>query len=334
VKKVRVIRAHYCGGIVIVADVENEGEICRYRREEFNALLDSGKVALADIECKVDDLVVAELPAYVSGLLSSTSYVEHIKAIDLRGIEYHGGTTLSSGALPKWDFNEINGFIKVSSVSAAGNWLNDAWHESYVMDLFSGTGVNIAKAVPGYVLFRNIETRQDEVRPCEIAVKFAGNLTYYRDLREHRGYGKISDELVELIEEYPDAKECLLNMFVVYYLTNQEDRHSKNFGIMDNETFAPLYDNGSSLYYAEPDDRLHLMGDEVARVKFLSKDSVEVLKRYIDWFESKPNIDSDKVLRNLDVIDIRYKGLMTKTRLHCNRAIVERRVEKCRAIIG
>jgi hypothetical protein len=147
-------------------------------------------------------------------------------------------------------------------------------------------------------------------------------------------YGSVADELIEFVEDYPEVKQDLLNLFVVDLITNQEDRHSKNFGILECGQLSPIYDNGQSLYFGEPDNRLHLVMNEMARVKFLGKDTAETLKRYCDWLGCLPSVDLDTVLHNLDNIDIKYRGLITKTRLIANRAVVERRVQLCKELIS
>ena len=302
------------------------------RKDDLNGLQECGLLDIATAKNACGELKVADIPAYVSELLSATRYYDLLKIIDLRDAEYHGGTSLSSGVLPKWDFDDINAFIKVCSKSREGKWQADALHESYVMDLFAETGAVVAEAVPAYVLFWNAETKQDEIRQCEVALKFSGEVTYYRDLRKLRKYGKNADEIIEFTEEFPGAALGLLNMFAVDYVTNQEDRHAKNFGVLHNGEFTPLYDNGRCLFYSESDDKLHLFGDEVAQVKFLAKDSFFILDRYINWLGMKPNIDWDKVLSNLDMIDVKYRHILSKKRLDFNRSVVARRVASARKL--
>ena len=274
---------------------------------------------------------ITAMKKYVADMLLCECYIRNIGLIDLRDNSYHGGTTLSSGALPKWDIEEV--FIKVCSISPEGQWLMDSLHESYAMDLFTHSGVSVADAVPAYVVFFNTETRTEEVRLCEVAVRFTGDITYYRDLRRMRNYGSINDELVDFTIDFPKITIGLLNMFAVDYIMNQEDRHVKNFGVLANGCFAPLYDNGCSLHYDWADANLNFTQNGVARVKFLAKDPMDMIQQYYKWLGVKPCIDFGIILGNLDIIDIRYKGLMSGRRLDFNRKIVEGRVAKCKEIL-
>jgi len=275
---------------------------------------------------------ISALSGYVSVMLHSERYIQNIGLIDLRSYSYHGGTTLSSGALPKWDIENI--FIKVCSISPEGQLLSDSLHESYTMDLFAKTGARIAEAVPAYVVFFNTETRIEEVRLCEVAIKFDGNITYYRELRSARNYGTLNDELVDFTFEFPKTTVDLLNMFTVDYIMNQEDRHVKNFGVFSDGCLTPQYDNGYSLHYDWVDENLDFTRNGAARIKFLAKDPLDMLTQYREWLDAKPCIDFDIVLNNLDVIDVRYEGLMSKRRLDFNRKLVEGRIKKCREVLG
>jgi serine/threonine-protein kinase HipA len=164
-------------------------------------------------------------------------------------------------------------------------------------------------------------------------VKFTGNITYYIELRKSQEYGSMNDEIVDFTADFPNVTVDLLNMFVADYIMNQEDRHAKNFGIMADGSFSPIYDNGYSLYYDWLEENLGFSQNGAARVKFLSKDPVIVIEQYCEWLNAKPCVDFDIVLKNLDNIDEKYKGLMTQRRLDFNRTIVERRVKKCRELL-
>ena len=278
---------------------------------------------------------VSALKKHVAAMLHSECYIRNIGLIDLRNARYQGGTTLSSGYLPKWDIYDI--FIKVCSLHPTGQWRSDSLYESYAMDLFADSGVKVAEAVPAYVVFFNTETQKDEVRLCEVAVKFSGALTYYRDLKRTYEYGRyMNDELIDFTDRFPDAKIGLLNMFVVVYIMNQEDRHSKNLGVLDDGSFAPLYDNGSSLYYTVPDEWLvnGVEPEGVAQVKFLSKAPDIAIRRYGDWFNAKPSVDLVVVLKNLDTVEKRYEGMMRSERMRHNRNLIERRIALCMEILS
>jgi len=277
---------------------------------------------------------VEALREYVRKMLTVTKYGDNMAIIDLRNVEYHGGTTLSSGYLPKWDIEDV--FIKACSLhESTGQWRMDSMYESYAMDLFAYTGVRIAQTVPAYVELYNTELRKDEVLLCTIAIKFSSELTYYRDLRTTFKYGSQNDEILDFIDGFPKVKIDFLNMLAVDYIMNQTDRHSKNFGVLSTGVFAPLYDNGYALYYSENDERLQFIrNDEVARTKFLSQDALPTLQRYCEWLGAKPNIDFGIVLSNLNTIDEKYHGVIGVCRLRHNRKIIEERVAICKEILN
>jgi hypothetical protein len=172
------------------------------------------------------------------------------------------------------------------------------------------------------------------VRFCEVAKKFSGGLTYYRDLRRSRDYGKKNDELIEFTDDFPDVKLDLMNMFVADFIMNQEDRHAKNFGVLDNGCFSPLYDNGQSLHHSVPDQSLQFAQDDAARIKFLGIDPIDCISRYRNWLKTEPCIDFDVVLNNLSAIEKRYDGMLSLMRLNHNRKTVEGRVAKCREVLS
>ena len=51
---------------------------------------------------------------------------------DLTDEVYHGGSTLSSGTLPKWDLLDGAYMIKRCSIDAFGNFLTDAANEELI----------------------------------------------------------------------------------------------------------------------------------------------------------------------------------------------------------
>ena len=290
----------------------------------------AGEEICETIISTVTETVLAD---YIKKMLASALYSAEIKIIDMRNIEYHGGTTFSSGYLPKWDIGNI--FIKLCDVGDKMQWLTDSLHESYAMDLFVGSNAEIAAAVPAFALFFNAETHKEELRLCETAVKFSGDVTYYRDLRELHGYGRRqNDELIDFAADFPGAVVSLLNMFAIDYIMNQEDRHAKNFGVFAGGLFTPLYDNGRSLHYDIPDDMLQYVKiDEAAYIKFLAKDPMTVIRNYRDWLRAEPSIEFSAVLQNLSVIEKRYYGLLSPQRIRHNRNVIERRIEKCAEIL-
>jgi hypothetical protein len=193
--------------------------------------------------------------------------------------------------------------------------LDDAYNEALIYGLFKGTGANIAEAYPINIRFYNQETRRMEVRKGEVSVKFDGKLMYYRDLRRNCGFGRNNDEIVDFLDVFKEAKQGFINMLVVDYMTNQVDRHSKNFGILDAK-FAPLYDNGDSLYCKIPDRSLRSMGNvKESNFKTLGRSNLETYIRYKEWLNCKTNIKFDRLVFNIKNELPNWSGIISNGRL-------------------
>ncbi len=280
-RKLNVKTIYKIGDTTVLADVEavlgNIQKVKRIQHYIYEEVRMEGILDLTNtVSSGVEKFVIpfSESGSYVDKMLSADSYHMHMRVFDLRKISYHGGTTLSSGVLPKWDLGNI--FFKACSLSSSGRWQLDAAHEVYVMDLFRDTGVAIADAFPAYVLFYNQETMQKEVRFCEVARKFDGDITYYRDLRDSFKFGARNDQFIDFVDEFGGVRKAIINMLVVDYITNQEDRHAKNFGLTNIGVFTPLYDNGASLNYSTPDESLVHVNDEIAVFKALGKNTLRL----------------------------------------------------------
>lgn len=79
------------------------------------------------------------------------------------------------------------------------------------------------------------------------------------------------EKTIEIVEKL-DVKENFFDMCIFDYLIANQDRHSQNWGIItevktDYKTFAPLYDNGSSLLNGIKDERLLMMSKDLNMFK-------------------------------------------------------------------
>jgi hypothetical protein len=347
----KVVKIYEFNGVTVMADVEFNGVVKRIQRDVFNAYTSQKLLNLASCEYDgIEDFILtfggnaeAVLSEYVNEMLGMTRFIEGLKVLDLRGSNYRGGTTLSVGHMPRWDIGKFS--IKVCDVDKKSMWLNDALNESYVMDLFEGAGVEIAKVVPALVLFFNESSNRDEIRMCAVSVKPDSYLSYFSDLRWLRGYGEDNDDVFDLMSDFPLVAAPFLNMIAVDLLINQTERHLKDWGVLSDGRFAPLYNNGRSLHYDVADEMLGNANfsltlidgiKDVNSVGSAMGNNFKTYLRYRDWMykwqQLKPSINFERVLSNLNRIETRFYGLLPPTRLVHNRNLIERRVRFCEQI--
>ena len=203
---------------------------------------------------------------------------------DLTGQKYHGGTTLSSGTLPKWDILNKAFLIKRCSFDDYGNYLTDAANEELIYLFCKSLGVPCA-----YYRLINIKYFDDEAKkeiycPAALTEIFPGPLVHYRIVRMRCKLGQINDELIEFSERFT-VQPDLNAQFLVDYIFNQQDRHSKNIGLV-NQRLSPLFDSGACLFYDEFDDNLNSgLINRIPRHKTFSKPLDELLTfslRYVN----------------------------------------------------
>ena len=173
--------------------------------------------------------------------------------LDLTEMPHHGGSTLSSGALPKWDLFNKKFMIKRASFDEFGDVLTDSINEVLVYRFCNEIGVSCAEYFPATIKYRDNDTKKIVVSPAVITRIFNG-LVHYRDVRVSLGLGRNVDELLE-IYQYFDIKTELNDMLAIDYFFGQQDRHSKNIGFVGTK-LSPLFDSGACLYYDIKDDML------------------------------------------------------------------------------
>ena len=186
--------------------------------------------------------------------IPSTSNITTAKGLDLTGLPYHGGSTLSSGALPKWDLLEKKYMVKRATFDEFGDKLTDCANEVLVYRFCKKIGVSCAEYFPTVIKYRDADTDEVIVSPAAVTKIFNG-LVHYRDARESLGIGKNADELLEIHQKF-DVKTELNDMLAIDFIFGQQDRHSKNIGIVGNG-LSPMFDSGACLYF---DAREELLG--------------------------------------------------------------------------
>jgi hypothetical protein len=183
----------------------------------------------------------------------TTDNIETLTHFDLTDFPYHGGTTFSSGVLPKWDLLDNTYMIKRCSIDDFGNCLTDAFNEELVYLFCKTMGIDAAYYRIVFVKYKDEESGKTIEAPAALTRIFDG-LVHYRDIRQLCGFGKTQDELHDLTERF-DAMPVLNDMFFIDYIFNQQDRHSKNIGMVNN-TLAPIFDSGACLFYDVFDSEL------------------------------------------------------------------------------
>jgi len=165
---------------------------------------------------------------------------------DLTGKDYHGGSTFSSGALPKWDLLDNTFMIKRCSIDEYGNNRTDAVNEELIHLFCEELGVQSA-----YYRTVNIRYRDDEtdtiIESQAVLTKIFNGLVHYRDIRIRENLGRDMDEYIEVSDKF-DVQPALNDLLFIDFITNQSDRHSKNLGLVNNE-MSPVFDSGACLFF-------------------------------------------------------------------------------------
>lgn len=188
---------------------------------------------------------------YISGI--NADNIDTVTHFDLTGSAYHGGSTYSSGALPKWDLRNNSYMIKRCSVDEYGNNLTDAANEELVHLFCKELDVPSAYYRVVDIRYKDDETGKIIESPAVITRIFDG-LVHYRDIRRREHIGANMDEYVELSEKF-EVQPSLNDLLFIDFITNQSDRHSKNIGLVDNK-MSPIYDSGACLFFDILDSEL------------------------------------------------------------------------------
>jgi hypothetical protein len=184
------------------------------------------------------------------------SNIESITRFDLRDISYHGGSSLGSGVLPKWDLLDKRFMVKRCTLNSLGDALTDSVNECMVSEFCNLTGISCAQYWPIIVKYTDQFTKLNFEHPATITRIFPGDLRHYRDLRDVFGYGQNNDALIDFTDMFPGVKKELNSLIHVDLIFNQVDRHAKNFGMIGS-SLSPIFDSGSCLNYDSDEDSLN-----------------------------------------------------------------------------
>ena len=176
------------------------------------------------------------------------------KCFDLADKQYHGGTTFSSGVLPKWDVLDKRYMIKRCGIDSFGNVLSDAFNEELVYKFCVETGIDCAYYRAVEIKYFDNERKKIMQCPAVITKIFPGELIHYRVLRSQFKFGSVNDEFIDFTDRF--AVQLKMNdLLFIDYIFNQQDRHSKNIGIV-GDSLSPIFDSGPCLFYDVMDNLL------------------------------------------------------------------------------
>ena len=228
---------------------------------------------------------------YATGV--TVDNIDTITHFDLTGASYHGGTTLSSGALPKWDLLNNAYMIKRCGFRQHdGAFLTDAANEELVYRFCRELSIACAE-------YRTVEVRyfDEDLKihiecPATLTKIFKG-LVHLRDIRDLMDLGKANDLIIELADNF-QINPQLNDQIFIDYIFDQSDRHTKNIGFVE-KTLSPLFDSGHSLYFDVFDSELSpSYYDRVAKHKTFGKHLDELLRFALKYIHNGFSFDYDE----------------------------------------
>jgi len=229
--------------------------------------------------------------------ISDFTYENFMKGeyFDLTNTMYHGGTTFSSGALPKWDLLNRTFMIKRCGTDSDGSFLTDYLNETLVYAFCHLLKINCAYY--RFVLIKYFDMELNTVIECPAVITeiFPGELIYYRDIRRIYNLGSINDQIIDFTDRFKVGSH-LNDLLLIDYIFNQQDRHSKNFGMVGGR-LSPIYDSGSCLFYHIPDKLLNdQLIKDIPRHKTFGKRQDELLEFSLKYIEPEFSFEFDEEL--------------------------------------
>jgi len=262
--------------------------------------------------------------------------IESVNYLDLTDEKYHGGTTLSSGALPKWDLEDNMYMVKRCGIDSYGNHLTDYANEELIYRFCKSVGIASAKYKAITIKYFDEELLKEIETPAVITEMFPGNLIHYRDIRRRRkNFGRFNDEIIDFTDTFPVSKE-LNDMLLLDYVFNQQDRHSKNIGLIGN-SLSPIYDSGSAMFFDILDSQLNEgLYSKIPRHKTFGKTLREQLLFSLTYVEGQFSIafNCDLFMNKFNNILNEMETHYSRTRIDFIEGLVERRLKDVRQILS
>ena len=258
-----------------------------------------------------------------------------LEYLNLTMEKYHGGTTFSSGALPKWDLGDNKYMVKRCGIDPYGNHLTDYANEELVYRFCDAVGIKSAKYKAITITYFDEELRKELETPAVITEIFSGDLMHYRDIRRRNSFGRVNDEIIDFTDAFPVAKE-LNDMLLIDYVFNQQDRHSKNIGMIGNN-LSPIYDSGASMFFDILDSQLNeSLYTRIPRHKTFGKTLREQLVFSLTYVEQQFSVafNCDLFIGKFNNILSGMENHYSHARLDFIKGLVERRLQDVRQILS
>jgi hypothetical protein len=225
----------------------------------------------------MEEVIIIDMRIFIDPSQLNECDIVSSKRFDLTALAYRGGTSLSSGVLPKWDLLNHSWMIKRQTVDKC-DWAN----EVLVYHFCKCAGISCAEYYPVDIRYFDLELRRNVECKAVLTKIFEGNLEHYRTLRDFYDFGSANDQIVDFLDRFPLCTQSFFDMLLVDFIFNQEDRHSKNFGVI-GEKFAPLFDSGACLFYTLTDDILPLKETMSSKFKTIGKPIDQFFKEFLRW---------------------------------------------------
>jgi hypothetical protein len=252
----------------------------------------------------------------------SESDIVNTPRLDLETLTYRGGTTFSSGVLPKWELFNGKWMVKRQTFQTC-DWAN----EVLVYHFCKEAGIPCAEYYPKEIKYYDLELLSVVECKAVLTKIFDGNLEHYKNIRDYYKFGSYNDQIIDFLDKFPHCAQGYFDMLLIDYIFNQEDRHSKNFGVIGNG-FAPLFDSGASLFYQIMDTILAVLPPYVSRFKTLNKPQDEYIKEFLSYgYEVEL-----KIMPEIPELLNGVKDLYSKERLAFMKEILEKRCHDARKI--
>jgi hypothetical protein len=292
---------------------------------------------------------------YIKPSQLSESDIIATPCLDLTDPEYAGGTSISSGTLPKWELFGGRWMVKRQTIGTC-DWANEVLvyrfckaanipcAEYYPVDIryldFSDQGsvnptnrVNFMNPAKPANPANTINSAKPVECKAVLTKIFPANLEHYKNVRAYYRFGSNNDQIIDFLDRFPRCAQPYFDLLLVDYIFNQEDRHSNNFGIT-GDGLAPIFDSGACLFYRGSDSDLPDSLDttrpvfQTSKFKVLGKPMDSYIKEFLGYgydVQLKP-------LPNIPELLIDLKGLYSENRLTFIRYFLEKRCEDARKI--
>ena len=134
----------------------------------------------------------------------------------------------------------------------------DFWVEKMASDIFTSIGLKPMQVDMGYYQGNRGSMCYDFTLETGSFAEMDDRLMVYQNRK--KGCYRLS-MLQQLL--LPNTYAQVIHMLVGDYLIGNYDRHTRNFGILEDGSLAPIYDSGSSLCYRlNPADVANLVSDK------------------------------------------------------------------------